>query len=166
MICISEVVISPGNLDFSLWFTQFFISHDVLCIEVKQAGWQYTALMYSFPNFEPVHCFISGSAYRLLRRQVRWPGIPISLRIFHSLLWSTQSTALLTRQPDFYKSRFSETDRWKRWKGQDVGKGCGVPCPPQIGHPPQISMYSPAQKLFKLHSSGFLWRLYYLGMKD
>ena len=30
-------------------------------------------------------------AYRFLRRQVRWSGIPISLRISHSLLWSTQS---------------------------------------------------------------------------
>ena len=33
-------------------------------------------------------------AYRFLKRQVRWSGIPISLRIFHSLLWSTQSKAL------------------------------------------------------------------------
>ena len=32
----SEVVdISPGNLDFSLWFIQPSISHDVFCIEVK-----------------------------------------------------------------------------------------------------------------------------------
>ena len=30
----------------------------------------------------------SWPAYRFLRRQVRWPGIPISLRIFYSLLWS------------------------------------------------------------------------------
>jgi len=29
-----------------------------------------------------------------LRRQVRWSGIPISLRMFYSLLWSTQSKAL------------------------------------------------------------------------
>ena len=36
----------------------------------------------------------SWPAYRFLRRQVRWPGIPISLRIFHSLLWSTQSKVL------------------------------------------------------------------------
>ena len=36
----------------------------------------------------------SWSAYRFLRRQVRWSGIPISLRISHSLLWSTQSKAL------------------------------------------------------------------------
>ena len=30
-------------------------------------------------------------AYRFLRRQVRWSGILVSLRIFHSLWWSTQS---------------------------------------------------------------------------
>ena len=37
----------------------------------------------------------SWSAYRFLSRQVRWSGIPISLRTFHSLLWSTQSKTLL-----------------------------------------------------------------------
>ena len=31
----------------------------------------------------------SWPAYRFLRRQVGWFGIPISWRIFHSLLWST-----------------------------------------------------------------------------
>ena len=35
---ISEViVVSPSNLDSSLFFIQPRISHDVLCIEVKQA---------------------------------------------------------------------------------------------------------------------------------
>ena len=38
--------------------------------------------------------FASWPAYRFPRRQVRWSDIPISLRIFHSLLWSTQSKAL------------------------------------------------------------------------
>ena len=33
----------------------------------------------------------SWPAYRFLRKQVRWSGIPISLRIFHSLLWPTHS---------------------------------------------------------------------------
>ena len=33
----------------------------------------------------------SWPEFRLIRRQVRWSGIPISLRIFHSLSWSTQS---------------------------------------------------------------------------
>ena len=36
----------------------------------------------------------SWLAYRFLRRRVRWSGFPISLRIFRSLLWSTQSVAL------------------------------------------------------------------------
>ena len=36
----------------------------------------------------------SWPAYRFLKRQVRWSGIPISFRIFHSFLWSTQSEAL------------------------------------------------------------------------
>ena len=34
-------------------------------------------------------------AYRFPKRQVRWFGIPISFRIFHSLLWSTQSKDLV-----------------------------------------------------------------------
>ena len=35
----------------------------------------------------PVLTFASWPAYRFLNRQVRWSGIPISFRIFHSLLW-------------------------------------------------------------------------------
>ena len=44
--------------------------------------------MYSFPYLEPICRSMSSSncyflpAYRYLRRQVRWPAIPISLRIF------------------------------------------------------------------------------------
>ena len=33
----------------------------------------------------------SWPPFRFLRRLVRWSGIPNSFRIFHSLLWSTQS---------------------------------------------------------------------------
>ena len=42
----------------------------------------------------PVLTVASWPAYRFLRRQVRWSGIPISLRIFHSFFWSTESKAL------------------------------------------------------------------------
>ena len=48
--------------------------------------------MYSFPDLEPVCCscpiltVASWSAYRFLRKQVRWSGIPISLRIFPQLV--------------------------------------------------------------------------------
>ena len=43
----------------------------------------------------PVLTVASWPAYRFLRRQVRWSIIPISLRIFHTLLWSTQWKALV-----------------------------------------------------------------------
>ena len=54
----------------------------------------------AFSNFEPVCCSMSvltAASYpecRFLRRQIRWSGIPISLRIFHSLLWATESKTL------------------------------------------------------------------------
>ena len=57
--------------------------------------------MYCFPNLNQfvIPCLVlsvaSWPVYRLLRRQVRWSGIPISLRIFHSLLWSIQSKTLV-----------------------------------------------------------------------
>ena len=39
----------------------------------------------------PVLTVASWPECKFLKRQVRWSGIPISFRIFHSLLWSTQS---------------------------------------------------------------------------
>ena len=58
VICMSEVIdISPGNLDSCLYFIQPGIFHDELCMSVKKAGWQYTALTYSFPYLEPV-CYL------------------------------------------------------------------------------------------------------------
>ena len=44
---------------FSLLFDGILL--DVLCIRVKKAAWQYTALMYSFPSLEPICCSMSGS---------------------------------------------------------------------------------------------------------
>ena len=42
----------------------------------------------------PVLTVASWPAYRFLRRQVRWSGIPISWRVFQ-FVWSTQSKALV-----------------------------------------------------------------------
>ena len=42
----------------------------------------------------PVLTVASWLAYWFLRRQIRWSVIPISWRIFHILLWYTQSKAL------------------------------------------------------------------------
>jgi len=60
--------ILPWHIPFSIW-NQFVVPCPVLTV----ASWL---------------------AYRFLSRQVRWSGIPISWRIVHSLLWSTQSKAL------------------------------------------------------------------------
>ena len=63
-------------------------------------GWQQTALSYSFLSLETISCSIQDSsccscpAYRFFRRQIKWSGIPISLRTFQSLLLSTLSKAL------------------------------------------------------------------------
>ena len=95
-----EVIdISPSNLDSTLCFFQRSVSHDVLCIEVKQAGWQYTALMYSFSYLEPVCCSMSSSNCCFLTciqvsqeaGQVVWYS---HLSEFSSLLCSTQLKAL------------------------------------------------------------------------
>ena len=44
----------------------------------------------------PVLTVASWAAYRFLRGQIRWSVIPISLRIFHSLLWYTQCKEMAT----------------------------------------------------------------------
>ena len=55
---------------------------------------QFWCTPYSIFNQSIVPCVVltlaSWSAYRFLRRWVKWSGTPISLRSFHSLFWSTQ----------------------------------------------------------------------------
>ena len=57
----------------------------------------HTAFLIWTPSLFPylVLAVTSWPAYRFLRRQVRFSGILFSLRIFHSLLWSTGSKALV-----------------------------------------------------------------------
>ena len=55
-----RVVLSVYLRDLSLCFIQPSILHDVLCIKVKIAEWQYTALTYSFPDLELVCCSMSS----------------------------------------------------------------------------------------------------------
>ena len=53
-----------------------------------------TSLLFHVQLEHVVLTAASWPTYRFLQRQVRWSGIPISFKIFHSLLWSTQSKAL------------------------------------------------------------------------
>jgi len=87
---------------------KFPIHHQLLELAQTHVHWVSDAIqpshhlssLSSFPvwNHSVVPCPILNVAFwpacRFLRRQVRWPGNPISWRIFHSLLWSTLSKTL------------------------------------------------------------------------
>ena len=95
---ISEVDISPQNLDFSLCFIQSMMYS---AYELNKQGDNIQPWCTPFPIWNqsvvpcPVLTVASWSAYTFLRRQIRWSGIPISLRIFQSLSWSTESKTFL-----------------------------------------------------------------------
>ena len=65
--------------------------------KLNKQGYNIQPWCTPFPilNQSIVPCLVltiaSLPAWRFLRRQVNWSGNPISLRIFHSLLWSTLS---------------------------------------------------------------------------
>ena len=108
----SEVIdISPGNLDSSLCSSPAFHMMYSAC-KLNNQGDNIQPWCTPFPIWNhsvvpcPVWTVVSWPAYRFLRRQVRWSGIPISWRIFHGLLWSTQSKALACsiRQVFFWNS--------------------------------------------------------------
>ena len=101
VICISEVIdISPSNLDSSLCFSSPAFLMMYSAYKLNKQGDNIQPWCTSFPIWNqsvvpcPVLTVASWPAYRFLKRQVRGSGIPISWRIFHSLLWSTQSKAL------------------------------------------------------------------------
>ena len=82
--------------------------------------WQYIAFLSFFPNFEQVSCSMSVSnccfltCIQVSGGRLRWSGIPISLRIFHSLLWSTQSKVLAwsMKQMFFWNSLAFSMMQW------------------------------------------------------
>ena len=67
---------------------------------------------FSFWNKSVVPCLVltvaSWPAYKFLKRLIRWSAIPISFRIFHSLLWSTHNKqGCLPKTNSHYKSSHS-----------------------------------------------------------
>ena len=101
VICISSVIdISPSNLDSSLCFFQLAFHMMYSAYKLNEQGdniqpWRTPFLIWNQSIFLcPVLTVASWPAYWFLRKQVRWFGISISFRIFHSLLWYTLSKAL------------------------------------------------------------------------
>ena len=96
VICISEAIdISPGNLDSSLCFIQPSISHYLLCIHLNKQIDNIQPWCTPFPIWNqsvvacPVLTVASWPAYRFLKRQVRWSGIPILWKIFQFVVIHT-----------------------------------------------------------------------------
>ena len=94
-------VLIPACASFSLAFHTTYSAY-----KLNKQGDNIQPWCTPFPTLNqsivprPVLTVASWPAYRYLWSQVRWShlfknfGIPISLRIFHSLLWFTQSKAL------------------------------------------------------------------------
>ena len=84
-------ILIPDWASFSLVFHMMYSACKLNKRSENIQPW-YTA----FPVLKQpiVPCLIltvaSWLAYRFLRRQVRWSGIPITSRIFYTFLWSTQ----------------------------------------------------------------------------
>ena len=90
LIFLPAVMIPPWvspNLVFHMIYSAYKLN--------KQGGNQYTALTNSFPNLEPVCCFMSSSnccfltCIQISQGWLRWSGIPISLRIFQFVVIHT-----------------------------------------------------------------------------
>ena len=104
-LCFLPYGLCPRHI-WSYWY----FSHQPLFQLVLHPAWHFTWCTKQGDNIQlwrspfpiwnqavvpcPVLTVASWLAYRFLKRQVQWSGIPISFRIFHSLLWSTQSKAL------------------------------------------------------------------------
>ena len=82
--------------------------------KLNKQGDNNTALMYSFLYLEPVCCSISSSnccffsCIQVSQEASQMYGILISLRIFHSLFWSTQSMDYVANKAevDFFFLQF------------------------------------------------------------
>ena len=61
----------------------------------KQESSNKTSISALLTISKPLTVWITTNYGKFLKRQIRCSGIPISWRIFHSLLWSTQSKVFL-----------------------------------------------------------------------
>ena len=137
--------------------------------------------MYSFPDLEPV-CYSMSSSnccfltiYRFLRRQVRWAGIPISWRIFHSLLtvrhglsqfvdsvtWAgskwlapIQRWNEISSKVKCLSERYTSSKPWSQRKIQvcccSVAQSCPTLCNPMNSSMPHFLSFTISQSLLKL----------------
>ena len=82
-------VLTPACASFSLAFHTMYSAYKLNKQDDNIQTWRTPFPIWNPSLFPcPVLTVASWPAYRFLRRQVRWSGIPISWTIFHSVLWS------------------------------------------------------------------------------
>ena len=76
----------------------FYMMYSAYKLNKQDDNTQLWCTPFQIWNQSIVPCLVLTAAswpvYMFLKRKARWSGIPISLRIFHNLWWSTQSKAL------------------------------------------------------------------------
>ena len=88
-------VLIPGCASSTPVFQMMYSAYKLIKQGNKIQPWNTTFLMWNQSVVPcPVLTVASWPVHRFLRRQIRCSGIPISFRIFYSLLWSTQPKAL------------------------------------------------------------------------
>ena len=96
LLAFLSAILVPACKSFSLAFHMMYSAY-----KLNKQGDNIQPWRTPFPVLNqsvvpcPVLTVASWPAYRFLKRQIRWSGIPISFRIFHSLLWSTQSKVFI-----------------------------------------------------------------------
>ena len=85
----------PACASSSLAFHMIYSAYKLNKLGDKIQPWHTPFPIWNQSVLCPVLTVASWPVYRFLRCQVTWCGIPISRRIFHSFLWSTQSKALV-----------------------------------------------------------------------
>ena len=84
-------VLIPACTSSSLAFCMMYSAYK---LNMQGGNIQPWCTLFPVWNSSVVQCLVltvaSGPAYRFLMRQIRWSIISISLRIFHTFLWSTQ----------------------------------------------------------------------------
>ena len=95
----------------------------------------------------------SWPAYRFLKRQVRWSGIPISFRISHSLLWSTQSKAL---------AYYITTNSWWCWFYEFWQLYKDIKNPPAMQETQvwSLGQKNPLEKGMVIHAGILAWEIH------
>ena len=95
-VCLKLLIFLPVVLipDCDSSSPAFWIMHFAYQLNKQGDNIQPSCTPFPILNHSVVPCPVltvaSWSTYRFLRRQVRWSGIPISLRTFHSLSWSSK----------------------------------------------------------------------------